>query len=799
MTQKIPIIEQVTPKSDQVTASKKVVDDGEKVFDVHLKPEGEAGEMTTPTKKINPLNLMRSRRMDKEGQKVVLKSKPILDRTKIKISTEELALAKLTKKLKEVEKEAAPEVKLRAIPENEPVIPANPKIDIPVAKKLDSTKEIKKDVKLATSEAQESIVDLAKPIIARDIQVPALELKQNESKDAPLVKTQSVKDTPADLPQVKSESQSDQVKLDDSKPAPRNVVNSAQNIDKNRTLGTKHPEKSERVVPSQPPKSDVLSAKGGELSQGVTQRSTDAKVADQQNIANQAQEAKSDQIKIHDQPIVKQKNNIAEALQQVTSKAPRHTDNISKEAACLAQGLQENQAKQTAPEKLVKAAIQPVEANRKHEVTPDELRRPTASPKPAVAHTEKIVAADKALNTKTDLAPQSELQQKGADETAIKAELNQKVESGTSTDSQQGLKQVKSTPTTSKATRQTAIKSAEFVGNSRDIKTLPAKPEGSIESSQNIKSSEIQLEKEVNNQMTRSSEQSASAPEQLNINFQGSATAEIAQVNQNTHVKPKGKSTAVKDVKTARPVVSTKQVPSRRSEILKENYGVEPSKSKSAESLEENPADFLKQQLNDRIEVLKKTQESSNLGPEQTGNQNLHRNMSIRVNPVSGMVSDQTNSMAHSRTQEALFARNFSSEMVEKIREVVTMQQTDSGSLQAKFVLDAGAMGQLDVEFHQESNKDIITIMVDHETAKNDLIRILPQIEDNLQQRGFDMNQVEVEVRNNQEGGESSANQDRRHSRSNEDNTSSSDLGMSDDNLITTNRNYGYNTMEVLA
>ena len=141
---------------------------------------------------------------------------------------------------------------------------------------------------------------------------------------------------------------------------------------------------------------------------------------------------------------------------------------------------------------------------------------------------------------------------------------------------------------------------------------------------------------------------------------------------------------------------------------MAENYGTEALKVKDSGFVDESPADTLKQLLRDRIEVLKNAQDSMDVTQDHLIDQKLHRNMSMKMSPGTGYIPEHSTSiLPHPRSNAALFARTFATEMVEKIREMSShMIAKNSGSM-TRFVVDAGQMGDLDIEFHQESGKEI--------------------------------------------------------------------------------------------
>ncbi len=252
-----------------------------------------------------------------------------------------------------------------------------------------------------------------------------------------------------------------------------------------------------------------------------------------------------------------------------------------------------------------------------------------------------------------------------------------------------------------------------------------------------------------------------------------------------------------KETRRANPVSPTQHLRTKRSEHMQQSYGVEAPRQRLVLDSGENPADILKEQLRDRIEFLKKTQSSIHLDQDQ--NPNLHRNQLMKSVPESGMVQHQSSVLAHPRVNAPLFARSFAGEMVEKIRDLTDKMGPTSSSQKPTFTVNGGVFGQLDIEFDLEKSSEQITIYVEDELSKTELQRVLPNIEDNLLQRGYNFTGLEVEVRNQHKDSEAMTQGKQNNSHQTEEETAPLPQGENEDKKTNTNRNYGYNTMEVLA
>jgi len=108
-------------------------------------------------------------------------------------------------------------------------------------------------------------------------------------------------------------------------------------------------------------------------------------------------------------------------------------------------------------------------------------------------------------------------------------------------------------------------------------------------------------------------------------------------------------------------------------------------------------------------------------------------------------------------------------------------------------------IGETQIEFDQEKSKDHITIYVDNDMTRTELQRVLPNIENNLGQRGYQFAGVEVEVKGDNQESRSSQREKNDESNIEPEDPSSQEQVVNDDNKTTTNRKYGYNTIEVLA
>ncbi|MBN2280473.1 MAG: flagellar hook-length control protein FliK [Candidatus Marinimicrobia bacterium] len=114
----------------------------------------------------------------------------------------------------------------------------------------------------------------------------------------------------------------------------------------------------------------------------------------------------------------------------------------------------------------------------------------------------------------------------------------------------------------------------------------------------------------------------------------------------------------------------------------------------------------------------------------------------------------------------------------------------------ASFTIDGKEYGKIEIKLKQDTKEDQGVILVETQAAKDQIQKILPQIHENLQQKGSSITAINVEINNQKEGGESrfSGKQQRKKQSS-----FKNDYTVNIEKPGKTTRSYGYNTMEVLA
>ena len=173
-----------------------------------------------------------------------------------------------------------------------------------------------------------------------------------------------------------------------------------------------------------------------------------------------------------------------------------------------------------------------------------------------------------------------------------------------------------------------------------------------------------------------------------------------------------------------------------------------------------------------------------------------HKNISrtTRFIPFSELQQVELNdSISH----EAITGTGFLPAMVvQKITQII-FQSHEKQISEMSFIIDGKQLGSLEIKFTQDSIGNQATIIVESETIRNLIEKVLPIINENLSQKGMALNSLEVQVG---DFGKSKM-QDEKHKRYSEKYRASNIKDEIEDkiNQIIAIRDYGYNTIEVLA
>ncbi|MCK4448211.1 MAG: flagellar hook-length control protein FliK, partial [Candidatus Marinimicrobia bacterium] len=148
-------------------------------------------------------------------------------------------------------------------------------------------------------------------------------------------------------------------------------------------------------------------------------------------------------------------------------------------------------------------------------------------------------------------------------------------------------------------------------------------------------------------------------------------------------------------------------------------------------------------------------------------------------------------------SHEAITGTGFLPAMVvQKITQII-FQSHEKQISEMSFIIDGKQLGSLEIKFTQDSIGNQATIIVESETIRNLIEKVLPIINENLSQKGMALNSLEVQVG---DFGKSKM-QDEKHKRYSEKYRASNIKDEIEDkiNQIIAIRDYGYNTIEVLA
>jgi flagellar hook-length control protein FliK len=138
-------------------------------------------------------------------------------------------------------------------------------------------------------------------------------------------------------------------------------------------------------------------------------------------------------------------------------------------------------------------------------------------------------------------------------------------------------------------------------------------------------------------------------------------------------------------------------------------------------------------------------------------------------------------------------------DMVHQIREYIIQRYEDSSKnkFEASFRIERSPLGKLDIRFLNEGNADKVTIIVESELAKNEVQKYVPAIQQGFQDKGIDLLKILVDVQDTEE---KAKNNNQEESSNNRDNHKTGEEKYEEKVAHPkTKKDYGYNTMEVIA
>ncbi len=812
MTHKIPVVEPVGTKTDKSAVVGKVKDGSKLPFDDLLKPGDEPVDMGKNPAKVNRLNLMQSFKRDTDGKKIPLKAKPIVNRSELIKNAEEAKqnASPKTESTDDVKKPEAPQDSLKADAPQAVDQAKGDSVDKPV-KKLDG-RELK--LKPAGQDAthskpqREEIGEAPVGVPAEKAVEMVPEVQKNTEHIHPQVST-------SERPVVQRETLSKKQFKTLTTPTQgvgREDVNQAsdrtkenpvakskvQSSDQSQVVQEKNikatPETQERIFKS-PMESEPNPAVKSARAVKADERPNLSQAVRRDQQAQQPQQALQSIVDESGQPTATKQSKQNPLVNPIPSRNASKSESL-KDATPIKAAPEISERNTDTERSITRENLAPEQSTRK--VEPQLANEAVRAPRSRVSSVETQVhpkqnkneEAQRPVEPQKAVEAQREVEPQKADLRAEKFEL------GNSNRAEQS--QVAHT-------RKTRIDQSQPTTPVKENVALSSKPT-SIDSA---KSDQLQLpgldkNESVSRESATQAVQNSVASQEVTVetevrSAQGAGEAVAAQVTAAKAEKVDSRTKPVsRKVKGSATISPTQHLRSKRSAQMKEAYGPEPVADKGLQELEENPADILKQQLRDRIEILKKAQESIQVGQENLPNQNMHNSMSMKNTPEAGLIQSQMSSVPHPRVNAPLFARSFTAEMVNKIREMSFETSNDGKAQKASFIVDGGPLGELDIEFHTEATREEITIFVESDLSKNELQRVMPHIEDNMNQRGFSFSNVNVEVKDDQRSSGSMGDGDAHTSNSN-DESAERDQATAEENEANTKRNYGYNTMEVLA
>ncbi len=138
-------------------------------------------------------------------------------------------------------------------------------------------------------------------------------------------------------------------------------------------------------------------------------------------------------------------------------------------------------------------------------------------------------------------------------------------------------------------------------------------------------------------------------------------------------------------------------------------------------------------------------------------------------------------------------------EAIQKIERMV-IEASQNKLNNTSFSLDSKEFGKMEIHIRQNSKEDQGVILVENHTIKEQIQKFIPDIQENLNQKGVMISAVNVEVNSQNESTDPQSRFSRKRNNRKVDSTNNNYGSASEiDTKTTKTRSYGYNTMEVLA
>ncbi|MFP4547705.1 MAG: flagellar hook-length control protein FliK [Fidelibacterota bacterium] len=137
--------------------------------------------------------------------------------------------------------------------------------------------------------------------------------------------------------------------------------------------------------------------------------------------------------------------------------------------------------------------------------------------------------------------------------------------------------------------------------------------------------------------------------------------------------------------------------------------------------------------------------------------------------------------------------------VIQKIERMVT-EASQNKLNNTSFSLDSKDFGKMEIRIRQNSKEDQGVILVENQTIKEQIQKFIPDIQENLNQKGAMISAINVEVNSQNENTDPQSRFSGKKNNRKVDSTNNNYASASEiDTRTTKTRSYGYNTMEVLA
>jgi flagellar hook-length control protein FliK len=131
-------------------------------------------------------------------------------------------------------------------------------------------------------------------------------------------------------------------------------------------------------------------------------------------------------------------------------------------------------------------------------------------------------------------------------------------------------------------------------------------------------------------------------------------------------------------------------------------------------------------------------------------------------------------------------------QVISKITQIVNQNYVNNNAQNATYKLNAGPLGELEIKLSQKFALTKAIVFVESESLKSDFEKLIPEIKENLNEKGMKFKSFNVEVNPNKEEGQNTKTFTQNISIEIED---KNDIQLADPVM----RKFGYNTIEIIA